>query len=171
MKIRACIVCNASLESTNRGAKFCKPACYYDFHAIRKEGCWAWTGRVNGDGYGRIRQKGQKAVMAHRYAYERFIGPIQYGLWVLHTCDNPPCTNPEHLYQGTCVENGRDTSVRQRNRKSRNKGSKNPNAQLCPWKIRAIRQSKKACSLLAKRFAVSCATISMVKNKKRWTHI
>jgi hypothetical protein len=34
--------------------------------------------------------------------------------WILHHCDNPPCINVEHLYEGTMLDNIRDRQERGR---------------------------------------------------------
>ena len=65
---------------------------------IDKSGeCWLWTGtKIPPSGYGTFSVNGSK-VIAHRYSYERWKGPIPEGLQVDHLCFNPPCVRPDHL--------------------------------------------------------------------------
>lgn len=60
------------------------------------DGCWEWQGMINQDGYGLISVKG-KRVLAHRWAYEAFIGPIGDDLTIDHLCRNRRCVMPDHL--------------------------------------------------------------------------
>lgn len=68
------------------------------------------TGRTTkGYGLSRISIGGGVYFMyAHRLAYEQAYGPIPDGLLVCHTCDNPPCINPDHLFTGDKVANAQD---------------------------------------------------------------
>src|SRR5699024_2768962 len=80
----------------------------------RREGdCIVYTGHLNQYGYGQITVQG-KGMTAHRLSYETHRGPLAPGSVVCHTCDNPPCINPDHLYAGTHADNGRDKRVRRR---------------------------------------------------------
>ncbi|MFJ4166312.1 HNH endonuclease signature motif containing protein [Microbacterium sp. NPDC089698] len=80
----------------------------------RQDGeCIVWTGRRNYHGYGQIQIAG-RAIGAHRAAFEASNGPIPDGLVVRHTCDNPPCINPDHLLIGTVADNNRDKAERGR---------------------------------------------------------
>lgn len=58
--------------------------------------CWEWTGVINHAGYGTLLVKGRRK-QAHRYTYERLVGPIPDGLVIDHLCRNTRCVNPEHL--------------------------------------------------------------------------
>lgn len=89
--------------------------------------CWEWSGWRLPSGYGtlRLRNRGPRGrtVMAHRLAYETWVGPIPQGQQVCHRCDNPPCIRPDHLWLGTQHDNlmdmvakGRDAKVKPRRR-------------------------------------------------------
>lgn len=69
--------------------------------------CWLWFGKIEWDGYGRVKYKG-KSYRAHRVAWELVNGEIEDGLLVLHRCDNPLCCNPSHLFLGTQQDNMTD---------------------------------------------------------------
>ena len=69
------------------------------------DGCWRWTGSRIPNGYGNFRGYESRMVMAHRFAYEEFVGPIPDGLQIDHLCRNKWCVNPEHLEPVTNREN------------------------------------------------------------------
>lgn len=83
--------------------------------------CWEWMGSRLPTGYGhfyhRISEKKYTTRYAHRTAYELTNGAIPQGMHVCHTCDNPACCNPTHLWVGTHKDNMHD-----RNRKGRDRG-------------------------------------------------
>jgi hypothetical protein len=73
--------------------------------------CLEWTGSISTTGYGVYRTRG-----AHLVAYELWVGPVPPGKLVLHDCDNPICTFPEHLFAGTQAQNMADKVARGRAR-------------------------------------------------------
>ena len=89
----------------------------------KTESCWLWLGCI-GDrgGYGAYAMDGRK-INAHCAAYILFIGQIPLGKQVLHSCDNPPCVNPNHLFIGTQGDNLKDRNTKGR---ANLKGCKKP---------------------------------------------
>lgn len=96
--------------------------------------CWKWTSSLDKDGYGLITiYKNNKAhnVRSHRASYEMFTGKlIPKRMVICHTCDNPKCVNPNHLFLGTQKDNIRDKV----NKGRQPRGDKNYNAKLS-WDI------------------------------------
>lgn len=70
-------------------------------------GCTLFVGGLSPKGYGVLRDGG-KTKLAHRVAYELHVGEIPAGLFVCHSCDNPRCIQPTHLFLGTNGDNVRD---------------------------------------------------------------
>lgn len=87
--------------------------------------CWLWMGAVIWTGYGRFRVD-KELFYAHRWTYERFVGPIPEGLELDHLCHNLDlgcsatgreclhrrCVNPTHLEPVTGAENKRRARTR-----------------------------------------------------------
>lgn len=83
---------------------------------INEDGCWIWQLSKNNIGYGMIRDE-NKMRTTHRVSYEEHNDvTIPPGMCVCHTCDNPLCVNPAHLFLGTRKQNTHDMMNKGRHR-------------------------------------------------------
>jgi hypothetical protein len=131
--------------------------------------CWEWRSTRNRRGYGKFWLDG-RTDLAHRVSYRMHKGSIPAGLQVRHSCDNPPCVNPDHLLIGTGKDNALDALERDRYRR----GSGNGRAKLTESEVRAIRhdwQHGATQVSMARRYGVSRAAIQWVLNGRSWAGI
>jgi hypothetical protein len=82
------------------------------------EDCWGWKLCKDKKGYALFSIK-TKSIKAHRLSYQLFNGEIPAGMCVCHSCDNPSCTNPRHLWLGTNADNLRDMIAKGRANKAK----------------------------------------------------
>ncbi len=70
--------------------------------------CWLWTGAKTRKGYGLIGRDG-RLYRSNRVVLEMKLGrSLHDGEQACHTCDNPTCCNPSHLWPGTNSQNQLD---------------------------------------------------------------
>lgn len=138
---------------------------------IQASGCWEYSGCKNEHGYGVLTYRNVPRT-THRIAYDLCIGDIPDGMFVLHTCDNRACCNPEHLFLGTQKDNMDD--MRLKGREAKPIGSNNGRAKLKDEDIPLIREKLALginCSDLATEYSVGWSTINRVKQGTHWRHI
>lgn len=133
--------------------------------------CWLWKGTVrNAAKYGQI---GVNAGYygAHVVSYVLSHGDVPPGQCVLHTCDNPPCVNPKHLWLGTKGDNNSDR--RNKGREGNRVGERNGRAVLNATKVQEIRQLGKTenYARIAERFGVCTVTVAKICQRKLWAHV
>lgn len=97
--------------------------------------CWLWTARLTHGGYGQIKWGGIYRK-ASRVSYELAHGKFPDELFVLHTCDNPQCVNPSHLFLGTQQDN-MDDKV---NKGRQARGERHGQCKLTDAQVSEIRQ-------------------------------
>lgn len=127
---------------------------------IKRDGCWEWTAHKHRFGYGMIRlgNINMPKTTAHRASWIIHYGEIPDGLHVLHKCDNAECTNPEHLFLGTNLENILDRVSKDR--------SYSPLTKEQKIAVKQLRES--GCSLrsLAREFNVDRKAIKRASKKR-----
>lgn len=133
--------------------------------------CWEWKGCMsNKTGYGAITKNG-KNVGAHRVSYELNKGPIQEGLYILHSCDNRKCVNPNHLRAGTCQENIQEAFDKGRKSNPIAYGEQNPKSKLNLTQVEFIKSHPEMQHTeLAKLFNVSPNCIRGVRIGRTWSN-
>jgi len=141
----------------------------------KTEACWEWTGcQVGKDAW---RGKGyagfsieSKTKIASRVIWEHLNGTIPIGLQVCHSCDNPNCVRPDHLYLGTNEVNQQDSKVKGRTCRGKSK----PFAKLSEDDVRTIWEKHLqgfGTRTLSKAYGVNRKTIHDIFKGRAWTHI
>lgn len=132
LKIGTGKYCSRYCSSKNQKVEILEIRFWKMVNKKSKNDCWEFTGCKNKDGYGRMSKGNSKLDSAHRISYELHKGVIPTNMVVMHTCDNPPCCNPNHLKLGTQSDNILDMVIKRRNvpRKSGKEGSKFSNEQI-----------------------------------------
>lgn len=133
--------------------------------------CWPWTAGSTSYGYGVFHPSKSETVGAHRFSLSlklgRELGP---GLYACHTCDNPVCVNPAHLYEGTHQQNVDDCVSRGRHKRgAMGRGTKLTDESVISIRTRAANGERNR--ELAVEYGVNESLISMITRGARWAHL
>jgi hypothetical protein len=181
-----CLTCKGIFESGStsvKRTKHCSVECrrnsplalrFWRQVTIRgPDECWEWTeSNRNSQGYGQI-TVGNRSRQAHRVAFELAIRKLQPGENVLHSCDNPPCCNPQHLWPGTQLDNARDRDAK--GRFCPLNGELNGNAVLTVSGVLAIRAEYTPgyghAAELARKYGTTGDNIGHIVRRESWRHV
>ena len=134
-----------------------------------RTGCWLWQRSVDQGGYGKIGVDG-RTMKAHRVSYALFVGDIDEGMMILHSCDTPRCINPDHLSQGTHEENMREKVERGR----APRGEQHVAAKLTADDVAEIKRLRAtgewSQSRLARKFGISPTQVWRIAHGYKWAH-
>ena len=174
--------------------------------AVKSSGensCWSWNGNIDKKGYPEFRfcHYGKSGkYRANRVSFFIHYNEDPGTALVCHTCDNPKCVNPKHLFLGTHKDNYADMANKGRNIKGdlhwtkkqpekvrrgadcnlvelakKRRGELNPKSKLTESAVKSIRQMYAAGLAdqrdLARKFNISQASVWAVVNKITWKHI
>ena len=156
--------------------------------AHNTNGCIEWPCGRTRQGYGKytVGRDGSSAkiILTHRLAWRLFNGPIPRGMFVLHSCDNPPCVNVRHLWLGTAKDNAHDAHMKGRTASGdRNgmrlvpglsRGEANGNARLTGSDVAAMRHEHatgSTYSALGRKYGVTETAAKYAVVGRTWRHI
>ena len=168
---RVCVQCGADFQRHYPKDKYCSLRCYVLAHIGQPEGpkgCWPWLLKPNRNGYG-IGCYRKVLDLAHRLSFRLFRGEIGEEAFVLHTCDNPICVNPNHLFLGNHADNMAD--MRRKNRAHRPTGTANGQSKLSPQQVLEIYNSKLPRSQLARQYQISIRLVTKIWEGELWSRV
>jgi predicted XRE-type DNA-binding protein len=132
--------------------------------------CWEWQVTLSSK-YGRF-WTGDIYIGAHVFSYMIHNEDYSSDLEVCHTCDNPRCVNPSHLFLGTAKDNAEDRT--RKRRYSDRRGEKCPTHKLKEAEVLEIKKLLKQGLLqkeIAALYGVQNSQISRINTGKRWAHL
>lgn len=134
--------------------------------------CWNWLGCKTIDGYGRPKINGS-SYYAHRVAFFLWRVKIPAKMCVCHSCDNPACVNPAHLWLGTHTDNMADMKAKGRQKCPRFPGDETATKQrkISPEFIPKIISDTRIHRVIAADYGVSQQTISDIKNRLKYKDV
>ena len=131
--------------------------------------CLPWPGATNGGGYGAVWVKG-RTLGAHKVALEVKLGRVLgEGMQACHTCDNPICVNPRHLFEGTDADNKRDMACKGRRARGEKFPSRNRLTEIDVMDvIERIEVKGEPQASVAREYGVTPQLLHRIRRGKAW---
>lgn len=148
------------------------PSVYVRFWSkvLKTDNCWNWTG-CKTRGYGKLqlwKNKTRQLSSAHRISWIIHFGDIPDGLFVLHSCDNASCVNPDHLFLGTALDNARDRSLKGRSAIGERGGNNK-------WSVSVVRRIRsmrdQGLSSISRITGVPETTVGHILSGRTWKNL
>lgn len=180
--LQTCDFCNGGAIGLRNGLCFeckelhCKLIKRFQKNVQIVGDCWEWTASLFSNGYGQFRV-GKKKVKAHRFAFRVFNGRILPELFVCHSCDNPKCVRPSHLFAGSAKENAQDRDSKGRGKAifPRLIGENNPAHKTDEQTVKLIRKKRQEQNTtfeqLASDFGLSLSQIANIIHRRSWKNV
>lgn len=138
--------------------------------------CWEWVLRPNSmkSLYGRFSFSDGTRILAHRFSWLLTNGPYTFKTTdcICHTCDNPLCCNPSHLWLGSnrqnmldCIKKGRFVYA------PRLCGEKSPVSKLKQYQVHLIRDlltDGYSQHTVANAIGISRTSVQSIYERKAW---
>jgi hypothetical protein len=142
---------------------------------LKKGPCEIWPYACFGSKYGNIVVDGRNEHVA-RVAYKIAKGVFPNHLDICHSCDNPPCFRPAHLFTGTASDNMRDCIKKGRDNREAKKhvGSSNYRAtctEIDVLKIRRMHAAGTNAKELLAKFHIGASCLNHIIHGRSWKHL
>ena len=169
--MKECTYCEKEFNDWRGSPRYCSEKCNFLGSFRMENDCWIWRNSNKKTGYGILNYQG-KAISAHRYSYQLFVGEIPEKLEICHKCDNRRCVNPEHLFLGSKSENMQDAIKKGRF----SNGENHYQAKLTENQVREIRNLRQDKPWLSYReigecYGLSTESIYGICKRRTWKHI
>ncbi len=133
----------------------------------KQTGCWEWQGGKHSNGYGCYYHNCEH-ILAHRWIIQFIRGQkLNPKILVCHSCDNPGCVNPMHLFLGKHKDNSNDMTMKDRH----SRGTRHPTSKLTDKDVLEIRSSSLSYDKIVAKYHISKSLITQIKKKRRWKHV
>lgn len=139
--------------------------------------CWPWLGKGHCRGYGAIAldpvgdQIHGRQIRANRASWIVNRGQITEDQHVLHSCDNPNCVNPNHLFLGDQLLNMRDMHGKGRAPVGSRHGQSKLTEEDVIWLRRIPSKRDGSLRKAALKLGITADYASAIRRRKAWAHL